>query len=156
MADNKSGELLKGINWGKVAVRDEHGVVDKDRTLAMVDELLTAYLDSEVDIADIRTAVQTVFDKLSKGGTVSKVSSDFNTVATRALHALGDMPIDSDTQLLARIKDFIRGESKRFEETAGEEGAYYIKRGAKGGVCLSTPEFVKEYRAFQERKANEA
>ena len=52
-------ETPKGtkINWSKVALRDAHGAVDIDATIALCTEELTALQTSEVDPAEINEAI---------------------------------------------------------------------------------------------------
>lgn len=142
-----------GINWAKVAVRGQHGAVDKTLTMALLDEELSTHIaENEVDMEEIGSTVATVFTKLTQG-VAKKASIDLNGLATRALGLLGDVPYGQETRLSERIKDFVRGESDRFVESNGASGLYHIKRGKDGGVRLNTEMYLKEYRALQAKKA---
>lgn len=142
-----------GINWENVAVRDAHGAVDKDATLARCDAEIVAHIaNNEFDIEEIRGAVAQVFVKLTRGGAAQMAMMDLQGVVGRA-SALLDVPYGAETRIEKRIKDFVRGESKRFEATTGAEGSYHIKRGKHGGVRGNSEMYVKEYRALQAKKA---
>lgn len=152
---NENENKGTGIKWSKVAVRDAHGAIDVEATLALCGEELSSVVGNEVELNEIATAVKGVFDKLvaSAGGKAEKASMELAGVATRALEAIGDVPFGQETEVQDRIKDFVRGESERFVETNGAEGAYHIKRGKDGGVRLNTPAYVTEFRKLQEKKA---
>lgn len=153
--DNTNETTGTGINWGKIALRDTHGSVDKPATLALIDEELTAHIaDNEVDMDEIETACETVFEKLrATGGVVAqKAMMDLNELSHRALDLLDNVPYGASTRLQERIKDFVRGESETFVKTDGAEGKYHIKRGKDGGVRLNTPAYLDEYRKLQAAK----
>lgn len=149
--ENVENEGTK-INWAKVAVRDAHGAIDKDATLALCDEELTSHIGNEVDMTEIASSVAQVFTKLTRGGEAQKAMIDLDGLATRAFGLLPAAPLGSETLLKKRIMDFVRGESLRFTETNGAEGLYHIKRGKDGGVRLNTPAYVAEFRALQAKK----
>lgn len=151
--DEQSG--IEKLNWTKLAVRDAHGAIDSEGTLALVTEALAQAVGNEVDLEEIRGAVSTVFTKLLAlpgGGSALKGKMDLDGVAGRARELL-DVPFGAETMVQLRIKNFIRGESEKFVETNGAEGSCHIKRGKDGGVRVRTDAYVKEYRALQAKKA---
>jgi hypothetical protein len=153
----ESTETVKGtgINWSKVAVRDPHGAIDQEATLALCNEELSAHIaENEVDMGEIGDAVASAFAEVR--AKAQKAMIDLNGLASRALNALGtvtSVPFGAETRLQERIKNYVRGESDRFVETKGAEGLYHIKRGKDGGCRLATEAYVKEYRELQAKKA---
>lgn len=143
------------VNWAKLAVRDEHGALDITATLLLVEKELSDTAGAEVSTDTIAEHTAGVFDKLTKSGSIKNASMELSILAQRVVAQL-DAPYGTETRLNERVKDYVRGESDRFEATNGSEGLYLIQRGKGGGVRLSTESFVKEYREKQAKKAAKA
>jgi hypothetical protein len=151
--ENKS----TGTNWGKMAIRDLHGSIDTVATLKLVEDELATHIHSEVGVDAIAEAVLTALRNLTQDGVAQKASTDLTGLCHKALNLLGDVPAGATTAMLNRIKDFVRGESKRFVSTNGAEGMAFIGRGRGfAGVNVNTPKFVEEYKAAQAKKATAA
>jgi hypothetical protein len=145
---------LERLNWTKLAIRNSHGAIDVDATLAYVGEALAEAVGNEVDLEEIKGAVDGVIAKLlalPSGKTALMGKMDLAEVATRAARTL-DAPFGGESMLIERVKEFIRGESDRFVESNGEEGSVHVKRGKDGGVRAATTAYVAEYRALQAKK----
>lgn len=145
------------INWGRVARRDPHGAIDLEATMALLNtELVSHMAENEVDMEAVKEAVAVVFNKLTSDGKALNAMIDLNGLSSRACMLLAestDVPYGAETQLQERIKDFVRGESDHFVKSNGEEGAYWICRGKRGGVRLGTDACRKDFRALQDKKA---
>lgn len=145
-----------GINYSKAVVRNEHGVIDLEATVARFESELSAFAATETDTAVIAEAVQTVYKRMPAA---QKQMIDMTGLVNRALTVIAsvqDIPYGADAILTKRIKDFVRGESVRFKTSKGEEGKYCIRQGrGMGGVHAATPLFVKEWRASEAKKAAE-
>lgn len=154
--EGKEEKPVYHVNWSRAVERDEHGSVDKAKTLAKLEaDLSTHIATNEFPMEQIASAVRSVFERLMESKPL-KVSKDLDGVASRAfiiLNSIAEVPNDSETTMINRIKGYVRGESKRFEATNGEQGSVLIVRGKSGGCYYSTPTLVKEYRARQAKKA---
>lgn len=149
MSDNTE---KTGINFGndKITVRDAHGTVDRAATMERIESELIAWIGTnEIDPEAVKTAVIAVFARFPKA---DRQSMDLGGLTHKALVEL-KAPDGSETRIGERIKNFVRGESERFENTQGAEGLCFIKRGKQGGVHMSTPAFVTEYRKGLAKKA---
>ena len=149
MANEKNGT---GINWNRVALRDDHGSIDLDATLALCTDEINLHIEAEVSSDDLAGAVTAALSHLTQGGVAQKASTDLNGLSVKALSLLGDIPAGATTMVQERIKDFIRGESRRFVESNGANGLCFLGRGRGRGVNVSTAKFVEEYRAAQAKK----
>lgn len=147
-----SNENKTGINWNKVALRNSHGVMDLGATLKVCEEELSAMIAADIGSDVIESVTAKYFDKLTQGGKIPNAMTDLDGLASGALRYLDEVPAGQDTRIKDRIKDFVRGESKRFTDSNGGEGKYVVVRGKLGGVRISSESFVKEYREMQAKK----
>ena len=139
-----------GINYSKVVLRNNLGGVDAEATIALIESELLAWIEeNEMDTDSIAAAVQAVYDKMPP----AKIQMlDLNSLANRATQIL-NVPVGSDSRVANRVKEYIRGESKRFKESNGEEGAFMLQIGKGGGIFRSSPAVVKQYRERLAKKA---
>lgn len=152
---DESGEeevkLTTRVDWSKHSLRDRFGIIDKAATLALIEQELDAAINGEVSREEIAHAVRQVFDKLlAQSPANAKIALD--TLANRAATIL-DATFDSEVLVKKSVKEYVRGESKRFAETSGAEGCCLVQAGKKGGVRVATEAFVKEYRERVAKKA---
>jgi hypothetical protein len=139
-----------GINYGKVVLRDNHGTADPSATMDRINaELVEWIAKNEIDTPRIAAAVSTAIEKFPKA---QKAQLDLEGLTKRAMDELKDLPYGAESRIGKRIKDFVRGESDRFEDSRGESGICFIARGKNGGVKLRTEAFVAEYRASLAKK----
>jgi hypothetical protein len=97
----------------------------------------------------IDAAVKTVYEKM---GAAKNKTLDLASLTFRAINVM-NIEGASESKLGERVKNFLRGETKAFEESNGEQGRYVIQRGPGRGVQLVTTEFVKTYREAKAKKA---
>lgn len=140
------------LNWSKLGVKDG-GLIDKDRTMRAIEEDLDAWVQSnEIPAETITGAVSQVFNKLQDLDK-SKTSLKMNDLVCRALKVIN--PIEgTEARVMEMIEDYIKSESRAFEDTFGATGLYHSVRGRGAAVHLTTEEYVEKYSSSHSPDAN--